>query len=129
PDGALPDDARLARLALYEGDALAVSAAYAARRARKHVKAAVLSAAALLKSGDTDALLRASGSTSALLKAPAVVREEIALRFGGGLGLVAEVYRRGGFALVDRMFANPPTSSHQIIHPESYFAGEAPVGI
>jgi hypothetical protein len=27
---------------------------------------------------------------------------------------------------VDRMFKNPPTSSHQVLHPEAYFAGELP---
>ena len=30
----------------------------------------------------------------------------------------------GGFPLVDRMFKNPPSSVHQILHPEAYFAGE-----
>jgi hypothetical protein len=123
------DDARLARLALYEGDAMTVSAAYGARRARKHLKAAIISAAALLRAAQPEVLFRAAGYSPALLKAPAILREEVAVRYGAGFGLVAEVYRRGGFALVDRMFANPPATSHQVLHPEAYLAGEAPVAI
>jgi hypothetical protein len=129
PDPTLDHDAWLARMAISEGDGLAVMNAYGARRARKHVKAAILNAAAMLRAADTETLLRTSGHSAALLKAPAILLEEMALRTASGFALVAEVYRRGGFALVDRMFANPPTSSHQILHPEAYLAGEAPVAI
>jgi hypothetical protein len=123
------DDARLARLALYEGDAMAVSAAYGARRARKHLKAAIINAAALLRAAEPEVLFRAAGYSPALLKAPAMLREEVTVRYGAGFGLVAEVYRRGGFALIDRMFASPPVTSHQVLHPEAYLAGEAAVAI
>jgi hypothetical protein len=123
------DDTRLARLALYEGDAMAVMTAYGAQRAKKSIKASIASAAAALKSVDTESLLRISGLSPELLKAPAVLREELILPYAAGFALVAEVFRRGGFALVDRMFANPPTSSHQVLHPEAYFAGEAPAVI
>jgi hypothetical protein len=123
------DDVRLARLALYEGDAMAAMTAYGARRARKHVKAAIINAAAVLKAAEPEVLLRTAGYSSALLKAPAVLREEVALRYAAGFALVAEVYRRGGFALVDRMFANPPASTHQVLHPEAYLAGQAPMAI
>ena len=131
PDPAsLPDDdARLARLALYEGDAMAVMAAYGAKRARRPIKAAIASSAAALKALDTDSLLRMSGHSSELLKAPAIVREELLLPYSAGLALVADVYARGGFALVDRMFKNPPLSSHQLLHPDAYFAGEMPAAI
>ena len=124
---ALPDDdVRLARSALFEGDAMAVMAAYGARRAHQPVKAAILKGAALLRAVDTEALLRMSGKSPALLNAPAVLREELVLPYTAGFALVAEVYRRGGFALVDRMFRNPPASSHQLLHPDAYFAGEQP---
>jgi hypothetical protein len=39
------------------------------------------------------------------------------------------VFRRGGWPLVDKMFAHPPQSSHQVLHPDSYFSGEAPLPI
>jgi hypothetical protein len=121
------DDARLARSALLEGDAMAVMTAYGAKRARRPIKAAIASGASALRAVDTETLLRVSGKSPELLRAPAILREELILPYAAGFALVAEVYRRGGFALVDRMFKNPPTSSHQVLHPEAYFAGEAPV--
>ena len=128
PDlGALPDDdQRLARLALYEGDAMAVMAAVAARHAHRSVKAALATTAAALRTLDTVQLLRLSGHSQSLLDAPAVVREELTLPYLAGLSLVAEVFRRGGWPLVDKLFAHPPASSHQVLHPEAYFAGEWP---
>lgn len=123
------DDVRLARTALFEGDAMAVMTAYGARRAHKPVKAAILGGAALMRSVDTGALLRMSGMSKALLEAPAILREELVLPYSAGFALVAEVYRRGGFALVDKMFRNPPRSSHQVLHPDAYFKGEQPVAL
>ncbi len=131
PDlASLPDDdARLARSALYEGDAMAVMTAYGALRANKPVKASIANGAAMLRSVDTQTLLRVSGKSPELLHSPPVLREELVLPYAGGFALVAEAYKRGGFALVDKMFKNPPVSVHQILHPEAYFAGERPAPI
>src|SRR6267143_5897262 len=131
PDlAALPDDdVRLARSALYEGDAMAVMTAYGALRARKPVKAAIVNGAAMLRALDTQTLLRVSGKSPQLLHAPPVLREELVVPYAGGFALVAEAYRRGGFPLVDRMFKNPPSSVHHILHPEAYFAGELPAAV
>ena len=115
--------------ALFEGDAMAVMTAYGARHAHKPVKAAIAAGAAMLRAVDAETLLRISGKSPELLKAPAILREELVLPYAAGFALVAEVYRRGGFPLVDRMFANPPASSHQILHPEAYFSGEGPVSL
>jgi hypothetical protein len=123
------DDVRLARSALYEGDAMAVMAAYGAQRAGKPVKAAIASSAATLRAVDTQTLLRVSGRSPQLLHAPPVLREELVLPYAGGFALVAEAYKRGGFALVDKMFKNPPVSTHQVLHPEAYFAGVRPAPV
>jgi hypothetical protein len=123
------DDVRLARSALYEGDAMAVMTAFGALRAHKPVKASIASGAAALSALDAQTLLRVSGKSPQLLHAPPVLREELVVPYAGGFALVAEAYRRGGFALVDRMFKNPPSSVHQILHPEAYFAGERPAAI
>jgi hypothetical protein len=120
------DDARLARSALYEGDAMAVMAALSAQRAQKPVKAAIAAGAAMLSSLDAQTLLRVSGKSPQLQHAPPVVREELVVPYAAGFALVAEAYRRGGFALVDKMFRNPPATVHQVLHPEAYFSGEAP---
>ena len=123
------DDVRLARSALYEGDAMAVMTAFGALRAHKPVKAAIASGAATLRALDAQTLLRVSGRSPQLLHAPPVLREELVVPYAGGFALVAEAYRRGGFPLVDRMFKNPPSSVHHILHPEAYFAGELPAAI
>ncbi len=123
------DDVRLARSALYEGDAMAVMTAFGALRAHKPVKAAIASGAATLRALDAQTLLRVSGRSPQLLHAPPVLREELVVPYAGGFALVAEAYRRGGFPLVDRMFKNPPSSVHHILHPEAYFAGELPAAV
>ncbi len=131
PDlNALPDDdQRLARIAVYEGDAMAVMAAVAARHAHRPVKASLTMTADALRSIDTVQLLKLSGHSEQLINAPAVVREELTLPYLSGLSLVIEAFRRGGWPLVDRLFAHPPASTHQLLHPEAYFAGEWPAKV
>jgi hypothetical protein len=120
------DDARLARMALYEGDAMAAMIAVGARRAGRPVKLALGIAAAAASGMSADQLAQAGGYSPELRNAPAVVREELALPYVAGLSLVAEVHRRGGFDLVDKMFGRPPSSTHQVLHPEAYLSGELP---
>src|SRR5947209_2550111 len=131
PDmSSLPDDdVRLARSALYEGDAMAVMTAFGALRAHKPVGASIATGAATLRGLDAQTLLRVSGKSPQLLHAPPILREELVLPYSAGFALVAEAYRRGGFPMVDKMFRNPPVSSHQVLHPEAYFAGEQPVAV
>ncbi len=38
----------------------------------------------------------------------------------------ADIYRAGGFPLVDTVFAHPPRSTEQILHPAKYLAGDQP---
>ncbi len=123
------DDQRLARIAVYEGDAMAVMAAVAAHHAHRPVKSSLRMTADALRTVDTVQLLKLSGHSQVLINAPAVVREELTLPYLSGLALVAEVFRRGGWPLVDRLFAHPPSSTHQLLHPEAYFAGERPAKI
>src|SRR5207237_1570447 len=112
------DDARLARSSLLEGDAMAVMTAYSAMRAHRPVKASIAAGAAALRAVDTETLLRMSGKSPALTAAPAILREELVLPYSGGFALVAEAFRRGGWALVDRMFQHPPVSGQQVLHPD-----------
>jgi hypothetical protein len=131
PDMArLPDDdVRLARMALYEGDAMATMIAVAARRAGRPLKLSISAAASAMRGMSAAQLAQSAGYSQELAQAPAVVREELAFPYVSGLALVAEVYRRGGFTLVDKMFARPPDSTHQVLHPEAYLAGELPAHV
>jgi hypothetical protein len=123
------DDARLARMALYEGDAMATMIAVGARRARRPVKLALATAAASARGMSAEQLAHAGGYSPELLQAPPIVREELALPYVAGLALVAEVHRRGGFELVDKMFQRPPLNTHQVLHPQAYLEGEQPARV
>jgi hypothetical protein len=123
------DDARLARLSLFEGDAQATMVAVAARRAKRPVKLALAAAAGAMQGMTTEEVLRQSGLSPQLLQAPAVVREELLAPYVAGLTLVAEVHRRGGWALVDRMFQRPPATMHEVLHPAAYLGGERPAPV
>ncbi|HEX9373739.1 MAG TPA: hypothetical protein VF897_22190 [Roseiflexaceae bacterium] len=46
-----------------------------------------------------------------------------------GAAFVSLLYQAGGWAEVDAAFKSPPRSSEQILHPERYFAGDAPVAV
>ncbi|HUY28040.1 MAG TPA: hypothetical protein VMV27_11515 [Candidatus Binataceae bacterium] len=47
-------------------------------------------------------------------------------QYSEGVKFVGEAYRRGGWKAVNALYAKPPESSHQIIHPEAYFDTPAP---
>jgi hypothetical protein len=42
-----------------------------------------------------------------------------------GLKFVVAAYRRGGWAELDKVHANPPRSTREVLHPEDYFARKA----
>lgn len=47
--------------------------------------------------------------------------------YNQGLEFVRRYYDEGGWARVDEVWRNPPVSTEQIIHPERYDAGDAPL--
>jgi hypothetical protein len=52
---------------------------------------------------------------------PPLVRESVAFVYDGGATFVGRALDAGGFAAVDALYADPPASSEQILHPERYF--------
>jgi hypothetical protein len=109
-------DAELAAHALIEGDATLAMALYVANNP--------LIALAFLKS------LAAAGMASAELdKAPRALRESLLFPYQDGEKWVSELYKRGGWTEVSQAFTTLPQSTEQILHPEKYFAHEAPVKV
>ncbi len=53
--------------------------------------------------------------------APEGLAAPLVFQYAEGVRFVAEAYKRGGWAGVDKLYKNPPQSSHQIIHPAYYF--------
>lgn len=109
-------DAELAAHALVEGDATLAMALYVAN--------SPLRALALLRSLGT-----ASMSSVELDKAPRAVRESLLFPYQEGLAWTNALYRRDSWNLVSKAFTDLPQSTEQILHPEKYFAHEAPVKV
>jgi hypothetical protein len=109
-------DAELAAHALIEGDATLAMALYVANNP--------LVALAFLKS------LGTTGMASAELdKAPRALRESLLFPYQDGEKWVSALYKRGGWNEVSQAFTTLPQSTEQILHPEKYFAHEAPVKV
>jgi hypothetical protein len=58
--------------------------------------------------------------TSILDEAPRYISEALAFPYVEGMVFVEALYADDGFASVDAAFADPPTSTEQILHPEKY---------
>ena len=114
------DDEALALRALIEGDADITAAAFIASRrlTPDHWLAHLLA-----RSRET-----ASHSTE-FGDVPDFVRRQWLFPYVDGTALVGAVYRAGGYALVNRMFEHPPTSTAQVLHPAKYLDGEQPVSV
>ncbi len=54
--------------------------------------------------------------------APRYFVETLKFPYIDGLKLVLEAYRRGGWKELDRMHANPPRTTREVLHPAEYFA-------
>lgn len=56
--------------------------------------------------------------------APKYFGEMLKFPYLDGLSFVVEAYRRGGWKELDKIHANPPRSTREILHPEDYFSGK-----
>ena len=110
-------DRSFSRLALVEGDAT-LSMSY---WQIQHLSQAELGQ--LIASANDDP------STKVLLGMPAILRESLLFPYLQGLTFVQGLQGRGGWPAVNDAFARPPASTEQILHPEKYAAGEAPVAV
>ena len=108
-------DARRALSALIEGDATLATARYAVEHMTPAERVAEPPASA--------ALVRAFRA------APRVIQTQYIFPYREGEVFVDGLYRQGGWQAVDEAFARPPSSTEQVLHPEKYESGEAPLEI
>ena len=109
-------DAEIAAHALIEGDATLAMVLY--------VSSNPMRALTFFKS------LGAKGvDTKELDQAPRVLRESLLFPYQEGLNWTRELYKQGGWAEVSQAFQTLPQSTEQVMHPEKYFAHEAPVKV
>ncbi len=103
------DDSAAAASALIEGDATLVMSQYMARDLTWHTFADTIT-------------YSATQSMEQIRKAPHYLREMLVFPYIKGQQFCAAVYARGGFPALSAVYADPPTSTAQILHPEKYFA-------
>lgn len=105
------EDANLAALALVEGDATLVMQRYSST----------------LAFGEQFELLdpeTIAQSEAGLAGFPPYLEQELLFPYDEGLSFVCDLYARGGWDAVNRAYAEPPSTSAQILFPERYSAGE-----
>lgn len=107
-------DEGLARQALVEGEAVALSHDLALRREGRDF-------ATLPDVADLQRAIRTSATGPVLARAPAYVRSMLTFPYAAGLGFVHAFRQRHAWAELSPLYRDPPRSSSQILHPERYF--------
>jgi hypothetical protein len=110
-------DRDLARTALVEGDATLAMTLWSTKNMSIPDLLAVV--------GDSSS----AAQTDQLAKAPTILRESLLFPYMGGLAFVQSMYDKGGWAAVDQLYANPPDSTAQILHPDLYSKKVKPVAV
>ena len=110
-------DAQLAYHALLEGEASLVMLDWLLEKGGQSLDSVV----------KNDAVLGLMTSAAAAEKTidpatPTYFVESLKFPYLDGLKLVVEAYRRGGWKELDRLHANPPVSTREVIHLDEYFA-------
>ena len=109
-------DAALALLALIEGDAVVTQQRWSAAN----------QTSSDLRSVRAEAAARSAG---ALVRAPDAVMNAVLFPYREGVAFVQALIAEGGQGAVDAAFADPPTSTEQILDPVGYLARDAPVDV
>jgi len=112
------DDRRVAWMSLLEGDATLVMERFVKQR----LGLPGLEGA----EGGMDAAGLGAPGLFDLPDAPPVVRDHLIQPYLAGLALCRAVWTRGGAPALRDAWANPPESTEQVLHPERFFAREAP---
>ena len=123
------DDADLARLALIEGDAMLAMVAVIGKERGVSMQQGLGNFATSVAAMSPEGLVRLSGHSQSLLSAPRLLRDALIFPYIDGMELTGSAFMAGGFPLVDRMFAHPPQTTAQIIHPQVYTQGRQAVPV
>ncbi len=108
----------LARQAVYEGDATVLMSHWLVGNLTPEELASVMQGGA-----------SAAEQQAVLDSMPAILRETLLFPYTTGAFYVQAAQAAGGWPAVDDFYARMPESTEQILHPEKYAAGEAPVAV
>jgi len=62
-------------------------------------------------------------------RAPRIFKETFGWEHSVGPDFVFRLYLKGGFDAINRAYQDPPQSTEQVLHPEKYLTGEAPLSV
>jgi len=120
-DGLRSDDGATARMAVMEGQASWLMAAYLA----KQIGGAVEVPPAMLQLM-TESIETSAAEFPVFSKAPAYIRESLTFPYAKGMLFQNEIYQKLGRESFSEVFARAPVSTQQILHPELYLAHKSP---
>jgi hypothetical protein len=116
------DDGATARLAVMEGQATWLMAAYISKLAGgpAEVPSAVLDVMA-------QSIESSAAEYPVFSKAPLYIRQSLTFPYVSGMQFQNAVYEKMGKESFSQVFLHPPVSTSQILHPDLYLAQAAPV--
>jgi hypothetical protein len=123
------EDERLAYLSLLEGDAMVAMLAYMGGENGVPLRRVLRRIQDMTRDVPLNELLKNDGRSRALMAALPILRERLTFPYYGGMSFMADMFRAGGFPLMNAVFARPPISSEQVLHPSKYLEGEPPLPV
>jgi len=120
-EGARSDDGSTARLAVMEGQATWLMAAYLSKQdgGPPEVPDRMLELMA-------ESIQSSAREYPVFSKAPLYIRESLVFPYSGGMLFQNAVFRKLGRDSFSEVFTHPPLSTQQIMHPDLYLAHRAP---
>lgn len=110
-------DANLAYHAVLEGEAVLVMVTHMLKKSGVSLDEVVKDDAMLN-------LISSSAASDQMIdpSTPRYFADMLKFPYLEGLKFVVAAYRRGGWAEIDKLHANPPRTTREVLHPEEYFA-------
>ena len=112
------DDAELAREAVLEGSATAAMMDYLLKGTGRSLRE--------LPDIDPEILMGDLGNTPTMAKAPAFIKDALIFPYYAGMRFTLDALKESGWDDLPKLFAKPPVSTQQILHPEMYRQGITP---
>jgi len=115
------DDAELARESILEGSAMAAMIDYLLLDKGLSIKD--------VPDIDPSLMVGDMGDSPTMQKAPPFLRDSLVFPYLSGLSFSAAILKPNGWPSIARIFAKPPVSTQQIMHPALYKTGKLPVEV
>jgi hypothetical protein len=109
-------DRTIARTTLVEGDATLLMSLWA----QQHLTPQQLGEIGSSSDPASEAILE---------RMPAILKDSLLFPYTGGLQLSLAAFQNGGYAGVDQLYANPPDTTEQVLHPDKFQADEQGVAV